>query len=156
MKQPWQDFALAEPELSAFGEARLKSGPAYLATVRADGMPRVHPVTPIIGEGHLFLFMEPTSPKGRDLERGSGYALHCWVSDNDGGEGEFWLAGRALLLTDNPAMWELAVKYGYQPQDHYILFELTVESAFSTVYANTGEPIRKRWKGDALPNFKTG
>lgn len=26
MKQSWQDFALAEPELSAFGEARLKSG----------------------------------------------------------------------------------------------------------------------------------
>ncbi|WP_338252476.1 hypothetical protein [Dictyobacter halimunensis] len=36
MRQSWQDFALAEPELSAFGETRLKSGPAYLATVRAD------------------------------------------------------------------------------------------------------------------------
>ena len=56
MKQSWQDFALAEPELSAFGEARLGTvRPAYLATVRADGMPRVHPVTPIIGEGHLLL-----------------------------------------------------------------------------------------------------
>lgn len=146
MKQSWQDFALAEPELSAFGEARLKSGPpAYLATVRADGMPRVHPVTPIIGEGHLFLFMEPTSPKGQDLQRGSGYALHCWVSSNDGGEGEFGLAGHALF-TENPAMRELAAQYGYQPQNHYILFELTVESAFSTTYSDTGEPIRKRWR----------
>lgn len=149
MKQSWHDFALAEPELSAFGEDRLKSGPAYLATVRADGMPRVHPVTPIIGEGHLLLFMEPTSPKGHDLQRGSGYALHCWVSSNDGGEGEFWLTGQALF-TDDPAMRELAATYGYQPQDHYILFELfelTVESAFSTIYTTTGEPIRKRWKG---------
>src|SRR5690349_19776835 len=146
MKQSWQDFARAEPELSAFGEARLKSGPAYLATVRADGMPRVHPVTPIIGEGHLFLFMEPTSPKGHDLQRGSGYALHCGVRSNDGGEGEFWLAGHALL-TDNPAMRELAATYGYQPKEHYILFELTVERAFSTIYSGTGEPVRKRWKG---------
>ncbi|GHO68103.1 hypothetical protein KSC_069950 [Ktedonobacter sp. SOSP1-52] len=147
MKQSWQDFTLAEPELSAFGEARLKSGPSYLATVRADGMPRVHPVTPIIGEGHLFLFMEPTSPKGHDLQRGSGYSLHCWVSSNDGGEGEFWLVGHALF-TDSPAMRELATTYGYQPQDHYILFELTVESAFSTIYSATGKPIRKRWKSE--------
>src|SRR5215472_8285640 len=146
MKQSWQDFALAEPELSAFGEARLKSGPpAYLATVRADGMHRVHPVTPILGEGHLLLFMEPTSPKGRDLQRGSGYALHCWVSSNEGGEGEFWVAGHALF-TDDPAMRELAAHSGYQPQDRYILCELTVESAFSTIYSDAGEPLRKRWK----------
>jgi len=146
MKQSWQDFALAEPELSAFGEDRLKSAPAYLATVRADGMPRVSPVTPILGEGHLLLFMEPTSPKGHDLQRGSGYALHCWVASDDGGDGEFWLAGHALL-TDDPAMRQLATTHGYQPQDRYILFELTVESAFSTKYSDTGEPIRKRWKG---------
>src|SRR5258708_31737176 len=119
MKQSWQDSALGEPERSSFGEIRVNSGPAFLAPVRADGMPRVHPVTPIIGEGHLFLFMEPTSPKGHDLQRGSGYALHGWVSSNDGGEGEFWLTGHALL-TDNPAMQELAANYGYQPQDHYI------------------------------------
>ncbi|MBE3560401.1 MAG: pyridoxamine 5'-phosphate oxidase [Ktedonobacteraceae bacterium] len=145
MKQSWQDFALAEPELSSFGEIRLKSGPAFLSTVRADSMPRVHPVTPILGEGHLLLFMEPTSPKGHDLQRGSGYALHCWVSSNDGGEGEFRLTGHAHV-TDSLAMRELAIKYGYPPQDHYILFELTVESAFSTVYSDTGEPVRKRWK----------
>jgi hypothetical protein len=147
MKQSWHDFALAEPALAAFGEARLRSGPpAYLATVRADGMPRVHPVTPILGEGHLLLFMEPTSPKGRDLQRGSGYALHSWVSSNDGGEGEFWVAGHALF-TDDLALRELAATSGYQPQDRYILCELTVESAASTLYSETGEPIRKRWKG---------
>jgi hypothetical protein len=146
MRQSWQDFALAEPELSAFGEARLKSAPAYLATVRADGMPRLSPVTPILGEGHLLLFMEPTSPKGHDLQRGSGYALHGWVASDDGGDGEFGLAGHAFL-TDDPAMRELATTYGYQPQDRYILFELTVERAFSTIYSETGEPTRKSWRG---------
>ncbi|MGH2405330.1 MAG: pyridoxamine 5'-phosphate oxidase family protein, partial [bacterium] len=49
---------------------------AYLATLRGDGAPRVHPVTPIVGEGRLFLFMEPTSPKGHDLRRDGRYALH--------------------------------------------------------------------------------
>jgi hypothetical protein len=145
MKHSWQDFTRAEPELAAFGEKRLKSGPAYLATVRADGLPRVHPVTPIVVEGHLLLFMEPTSPKGHDLQRGSGYALHCSVSDNNGGEGEFCLMGHAVL-TDDRAMRQLAATYGYQPKDIYILFELTVESAFSTTYLESGKPVRKNWK----------
>ncbi len=145
MKYSWQDFALAEPELAAFGEKRFKNAPAYLATVREDGVPRVHPVTPIIGEGHLFLFMEPTSPKGHDLQRGSAYALHCSVSNNDGGEGEFCLTGHAALSVD-PAMRELATKYGYQPKEIYVLFELTVESAFSTIYPDGGKPVRKNWK----------
>jgi hypothetical protein len=68
------------------------------------------------------------------------------VSSDDGGDGEFWVAGHALL-TDDPAMRELAATHGYQPQDRYILFELTVESAFSTIYSDSGEPTRKRWKG---------
>jgi hypothetical protein len=145
MQHSWEDFASAEPELAAYGEQRLKAGPAFLATVRADGLPRVHPVTPIIGEGHLLLFMEPTSPKGQDLQRGSGYAMHCWVSNNEGGEGEFRLTGHAAL-SDDPALREIATKYGYTPQAHYILFELNVEAAFSTVYPGGGKPVRKNWK----------
>ncbi len=96
MNLSWQNFANAAPELAAFGEKRFKAAPAYLATVRANGMPRVHPVTPIIAEGHLLLFMEPTSPKGHDLQRGSGYALHCTVADDSGGEGEFYLSRTRL------------------------------------------------------------
>ncbi|MCA1555037.1 MAG: pyridoxamine 5'-phosphate oxidase family protein, partial [Chloroflexi bacterium] len=73
----WANFAAAAPELAAFGAQRLHGSVAYLATIRPDGAPRVHPVTPIIGEGHLFVFMEPTSPKGKDLQRDNRYALHC-------------------------------------------------------------------------------
>lgn len=144
MNLSWQNFANAVPELAGFGEKRFKAAPAYLATVRANGMPRVHPVTPIIAEGHLLLFMEPTSPKGHDLQRGSGYALHCTVADDGGGEGEFYLTGHASL-TEDPLLRELAARYGYQPKDHYVLFELTVESAFSTMYPDDGPPIRTKW-----------
>ncbi|MCA9947698.1 MAG: hypothetical protein KC449_29660, partial [Anaerolineales bacterium] len=60
----WAVFSKQAPELAAFGSKRLGDDRvAYLGTVRADGGPRVHPVTPILGE-QLFLFMEPTSPKG--------------------------------------------------------------------------------------------
>ncbi|HEX3050658.1 MAG TPA: pyridoxamine 5'-phosphate oxidase family protein, partial [Aggregatilineaceae bacterium] len=76
----WKEFTQQAPELAAFGRTRLQSGVAYLGTLRADGGPRVHPVTPILGE-ELFLFMEPTSPKGKDLQRDPRYTLHCSVEN---------------------------------------------------------------------------
>jgi hypothetical protein len=42
------------------------------------------------------------------------------------------------VLTDNLTLRELASRYGYQPKDSYILFELSVESAFSTIYLGGG------------------
>ena len=140
----WAEFAAAAPELAAFGAQRFASGVAYLATVTTDGAPRVHPVTPDIGQGHLFLFMEPTSPKGHDLRRGSGYALHCAVTSSSGESGEFHVSGHATFITD-PAMRAIAVQSSpYSPKDRYVLFELSVESAASTLYEN-GQPKRMRW-----------
>lgn len=78
--------------MAAFGKARFQSGVANLGTLRADGSPRVHPVTPIIGE-QLFLFMEPTSPKGKDLQRDARYTLHCSVDGSTGGGGESYVRG---------------------------------------------------------------
>ncbi len=97
----WRDLESDAPELAAFGVSRLTSGPAYLATVHADGRPRVHPVQPIIGEGHLFVFMEPTSPKARDLRERRSLALHSGVPDNEGSGGEYWVSGTGRLLDDS-------------------------------------------------------
>lgn len=52
----WGDFADDEPELAAFVAERLQTAPAYLATVRASGPPRVHPVTPIITADRYVLY----------------------------------------------------------------------------------------------------
>jgi hypothetical protein len=142
----WNELAAASPELADFGQRRFASEVAYLATVKKDGGPRVHPVTPIIGEGRLFLFMEPTSPKGYDLQRGSRYALHCSVADGSGGQGEFLVTGTAGLVED-PGTRSIAVKHAsYAPSDRYILFELDIDTAFSTEYDDEGTPIRHRWK----------
>ena len=92
----WHEFAQQAPEIAAFGTARFGSEVAYLGTIRADGGPRVHPVTPIVGD-QLYLFMEPTSPKGKDLQRDPRYTLHCSVENSGGGEGEFYVRGRATL-----------------------------------------------------------
>ena len=90
----WGEFAKEEPDLAAFGaELLLGAQVAYLATVRPDGVPRVHPITPILTDEGLFLFMEPTSPKGHDQRSGSGFSMHNAVPDMNGTGGEFIISG---------------------------------------------------------------
>ena len=144
----WQAFENENPDLAAFGLARFGSQVAYLATVRKDGSPRVHPVTPIVGAGRLFLFMEPTSPKGHDLRRDGRYALHASVENSGGGSGEFWVTGRARFMEDAETRAVAIESASYEPAARYILFELSVESAFSNVYQEDGPPIRQSWKQD--------
>lgn len=140
----WKEFTQQAPELAAFGAKRFGSGVAYLATVRPDGGPRVHPVTPIMGE-QLFLFMEPTSPKGKDLERDPRYTLHCAVEDSSGGGGEFYVRGEGKF-TDDPLLREQAIAAAsYKPSDRYILFVLTVEFAFMNTYGGDNPGV-KRWQ----------
>ena len=144
----WQALQTERPELAAFGADRFgRFGVAYLATVRAAGMPRVPPVTPIIGQARLFLFMEPTSPKGQDLRRDGRYALHCAVGDSTGDSGEFFISGHATLVED-PTVRALAVAAAsYEPAERYILFELDVDRAAATTYVG-GQPVRQRWQAE--------
>ena len=102
-------------------------------------------MTPIIGQGHLFVFMEPTSPKGHDLQRDGRYAIHCAVSDNSGASGEFSITGHAHLV-DNAELRALAVSLAsYAPAERYILFEFDIETAASTIYPDD-RPVRRSWK----------
>lgn len=140
----WQEFSQQAPDLAEFGKARFQSGVAYLGTIRADGSPRVHPVTPIIGE-QMFLFMEPSSPKGKDLQRDPRYSLHCAVENSNGGGGEFYVMGRAALSSDLRLREQAIKAASYTPEERYVLFVLTIESAFMNVYRG-GEPDPRRWK----------
>jgi hypothetical protein len=142
----WAEFAEQAPELAAFGAERLAARVAYLATTRADGSPRVHPVTPILGHGRLFLFMEPTSPKGHDLRRDGRYALHSLITDQDGTGGEFIVRGVAAMVDDTAVRALAASAAGYTPRDRYVLFEFGVDGAMSTVYEGEDDsPTRRRW-----------
>ena len=140
----WLQFEQQAPELAAFGRARFGGGVAYLGTVRGDGGPRVHPVTPIIGE-QLFLFMEPTSPKGQDLRRDGRYTLHCTVEDMGGGGGEFYVRGRAALSDDPDLRRQATAAASYEAAERYILFVLSVEFAFMNRYEADGA-VSQRWK----------
>jgi hypothetical protein len=145
----WAQLREHQPGLAAFGERRLRSRVAYLATVDAGGAPRVHPVTPFLTAERLLVFMEPSSPKGHDLRRGSRYALHCSVEDDQGGGGEFRVRGSAREVTDAELRGQAAAQAPYDPSPSYVLFELLVDDAFSTTYETDGTPVRQRWSSGA-------
>jgi hypothetical protein len=141
----WQEFAHAQPEMARFGESRLQTKVMYLATIKPDGYPRVHPFTPFVGGGRLFAFMEPTSPKGKDLQRNGRYSMHSLVTDMNGSGGEFQLTGDAHLVTD-PGARALAISScPYKPQDRYVLFEFEISSCLTNDYVG-GKSNAKRWK----------
>jgi len=144
----WGEFANAEPELARFGAAGLTAAPAYLATVRWSGAPRVHPVTPIFTADGLFLFMEPTSPKARDRRERGWFALHNGVPDNAGTGGEFNVSGHGLPVED-PDMWaHVADAAGYTPIDRYILFEFQLSEARCHGYGDVPLPSIRSWSVD--------
>jgi len=140
----WNELVDDEPELAKSAAARLAGGVAYLATTAHDGAPRVHPVTPIVGGGSLFGFMEPTSPKGHDLRRDGRFALHSAVDDAQGTGGEFLIRGRAHLVDDPAERARAAAAALYAPADRYVLFELLPDELLATDYPE-GLLRTRRW-----------
>ena len=139
--KPWSQFVAEDPNLALFASERLDRAVAYLATLRADGSPRLHPVSPIVRAGGLFLFMESTSPKRGDLLRDPRFALHAGVEDNDGGGGEIAIWGHARPIDDGTT--RSAVATGDTPERR-VLFELTVGRLVATTYHST-RVARRRW-----------
>lgn len=143
----WRALAEAAPELEAFGAERLHDRVAYLATVRPDGGPRIHPVRPVVGPGRLFVFTEASSPKVRDLERDPRYALHGTATGEQPWDlREFAVEGRAHRVDDEGARAIANAASAFPRDEHFLLFELDVEAALSTVYGADGQPQRHRWR----------
>lgn len=142
----WADFERADRAIATFGRERVDRHVSFLATVRADGSPRVHPVTPWVAVGRLLVRMYPTSPKGADLQRDPRYALHSMMDNDDGEGGEFAVRGTATTLADPRLLAEaFDVIGGPGTEEPLIVFELGVDEANTTIYEED-EPIRGRWR----------
>ncbi len=146
----WGEFATSAPDLAEFGAARLSTAPAYLATIRKSGAPRVHPVTPIVSSTGLHIFMEPNSPKRHDLIDRRSYALHNGVPDNDGSGGEFFVSGEGVPVEDADTWLRIATAAGYEPAQRYVLFELRLYEARCIGYGTDTIPETQRWSITAL------
>jgi hypothetical protein len=69
---------------------------SYLATVRRDGGPRLHPFCPILAGGRLFAAIPRSSPKGWDLRREPRCVIHALPGPEDD---EFCVRATACEVT---------------------------------------------------------
>jgi hypothetical protein len=149
----WQEFETAAPELAAGGRRLLfQYGPGlgYLATVRPDGGPRIHPFCPIIGEGRLWALVVP-SPKRLDLLRNGHYALHSFASA--GSDDEFYLTGKAAPVDDHGVRTAVEAAYaatGGRSSPEEALFHLEIDRALLATYGE-GNPWPPRYEKWAAP-----
>ena len=147
----WAEFANAASDLAAFARARMEGRIVYQATLRLDGGPRVHPVSPWLGAGLLCVSFRDTSPKLREVARDARYALHTaqpW-EDHAGEHGEFMVRG--WLEQIPPSHPAVTARPGQTPYGlaHYAC---SIEEAVATKYSDDEMPVYRRWKpssGDA-------
>jgi hypothetical protein len=152
----WREFEQQRPDLAEAGQKLLYQfsvGLAFLATVRKDGGPRVHPFCPLIGQGGIYGLIEP-GPKRNDLHRDGRFALHGFPpADN---EDAFYLTGRADPV-DNPtltdALWVQFLderKWTERPPTagHQEVFELLIETCLLTTTTGHGDfaPQHTIWR----------
>jgi hypothetical protein len=96
----WIEIEAEVPELAAracsiFDAYKHKT----LATLRADGSPRVSGIEADFWNGDLWLGSMPDSRKGADLKQDPRFALHSATVDSELTEGDAKVSGRAELVT---------------------------------------------------------
>jgi hypothetical protein len=136
----WIEFAEADPSLAKVGEDQLFQygvGLAFLATIRGDGGPRLHPVCPVISGRKLYVLILPNSPKRRDLENDGRYALQAFPQDKPDSD-EFYLRGVAHRLDDEALHEKVLSDAKHHASPDEILFELEIESAMHTRWEGFG------------------
>ena len=119
-------------------------GLAFLATVRADGGPRVHPFCPVIDGDGLYAFIVP-SPKRDDLHRDGRYAMHSFPADEN--EDAFCVTGTARIRRQGASPDRLEARSGDERPSHAStrsedqdLFEFRIERCLITRTTGHGDP----------------
>ena len=102
----WSEIVAEAPEFAAAVQARFDAHKhKTLATLRADGSPRISAIEAQFLDGDLWLGMMPDSRKALDLRRDPRLALHSASPEASGDDPSGWvgdakIAGRAEEITD--------------------------------------------------------
>ena len=152
----WGEFRRARPDLAEGGRAlfyQFGVGLGFLATVRRDGGPRVHPMCPLITDDGLYAFIIP-SPKANDLLRDGRYAMHGFPPANN--EDAIYLTGRAVVRRDADLRQAIAKIFLEERKmmapapgsDDEQLFEFLIESCLLTKTTGHGDydPKHTVWR----------
>jgi hypothetical protein len=97
----WSEFENAAPELAATVRRRLEAHKHMtLATLRADGAPRISGTEAEIRDGELWIGSMWQALKARDLRRDARFALHTGSEDPPDWSGDAKLAGVVEEIVD--------------------------------------------------------
>jgi len=148
----WKQFAAAEPKLADVGRALLFQfdvGLAFLATVREDSAPRLHPVCPVLSNDRLFVLVTPASPKRRDLLRDGRFALQSFPQPKAGSD-EFYISGKADLVDDQAARADVLRDAKHMADAAEIAFELWIDRVMHTRWEHVLTPqmrsVHTKWR----------
>jgi hypothetical protein len=138
----WNEFKRQQPALAETGRqhfCQFGIGLGFLATVRPDGGPRVHPVCPVISPAGLHLLII-AGPKQDDLRRDGRYALHSETCPPPRQDDGFALAGQAREVTDAVVRQVVRARVLTERDgtvwpsfDEDVIFELGIERALLTL-----------------------
>jgi hypothetical protein len=134
----WDQFETAAPDLAARGRRLIErrgAGEALLATVRGEGLPRIHPINVAIVDGRLLAFLIVGSAKLGDLAADGRYALHAHQDPAE--PHEFLVRGRAVEISDISLRAAAAAAWAFEVDDGYRLFEFTIAHA---IFGERGDP----------------
>ena len=137
----WTEFQRQQPALAGAGRGQFYQhglGLGFLATVRRDGGPRVHPVCPVISTAGLHVLILP-GPKRADLRRDGRYSLHSEMVAPPRQDDGFAVSGTAAEITDTTTVRtvrdQVIKDFGelWPDYDTLTLFELSVASCLLTL-----------------------
>jgi hypothetical protein len=171
----WAQFEREAPDIAEVA-ARLWPGPvalhrderlpdggpwfeiSYLATVRRDGGPRLHPFCPILAGGRLFAAIPRPSPKGWDLRRDARCVIHALPGPDDD---ELCIRATAREVTGEAPtrsmLGALVVRTEVggmiESVSHHPLFEFDLQQVDVARWVARGQrgthAVRRQWVGGA-------
>ena len=145
----------AEPDLASTGRKLLfptqtQVGGAFLATLRKDGAPRLHPVSLVYWKDCLYVFIPLSSPKCADLQHDGRFALQAIPPPNNTLGEEFYISGVAVCIQDPAFRQALIAEAEIRVEKDELLFELFLDRAMYTIIVdrdNQGErPQHHIWR----------
>jgi hypothetical protein len=146
------DLDAAEPAFATRVRAAFDAhGHKFLATLRADGSPRVSGIEMHFVDGEPWLAGMPGSVKFADLRRDPRFALHSGSDEPDAFTADAKLAGRAAEVTA-PEVWQrYAVEAGVpEGLGGFVLFRVDVDQVVLTALNDEKTAlVISSWRPDA-------
>jgi hypothetical protein len=141
----WAELRVEAPALADAGQQLLLRirphvGWAFIATLRKDGAPRLHPISVVQSQDRLYVVIPTGSPKCADLLRDGRYALQAFPPPENEVGAEFYLAGAAERIQDPAVCQAIEAETGVQVEAGEVLFELLLERAMVTSMVAAGTP----------------